>query len=94
MFTPERTALAIDKVRHVGDPIAIVIAETYELAKDAAELIMMEIEELPSVTNCANALNEEFQKYGKIILIFALIGKWVIKKKLMKLSKMQKQLLI
>ena len=44
------------------DPIAIVIAETYELAKDAAELIMMEIEELPSVTNCANALNEESPK--------------------------------
>ena len=62
MFTPERTALAIDKVRHVGDPIAIVIAETYELAKDAAELIMIEIEELPSVTNCANALNEESPK--------------------------------
>ena len=62
MFTPERTALTNDKVRHVGDPIAVVIAETYELAKNASELIIVDIDELPAVTNCGYALNESAPK--------------------------------
>ena len=62
MFAPERTALTTDKVRHVGDPIAIIIAETYEFAKNASELIIVNIEELPAVTNCADALNESSPK--------------------------------
>ena len=62
MFTPERSALTTEKVRHVGDPIAIVLAETYEFAKNASELIMVDIEELPAVTNCAEALNESSPK--------------------------------
>ena len=43
MFTPERSAIAIDIVRHVGDPIAIIIAETIEYAKNASELIDIDI---------------------------------------------------
>ena len=39
MFAPQRPALVIDRVRYVGDPIAMVIAETLMQAKDAAELI-------------------------------------------------------
>ena len=62
MFTPERSALTTNKVRHVGDPIAIVLAETYEIAKNASELIMVDIEELPAVINCAEALNESSPK--------------------------------
>jgi carbon-monoxide dehydrogenase large subunit len=34
-----RPMLALDRVRHVGDPVALVVAETLEQAKDAAELI-------------------------------------------------------
>ena len=37
MFAPQRPALVIDRVRYVGDPVAMVIAETLAQAKDAAE---------------------------------------------------------
>ena len=42
-YTP-RPALAADKVRFVGDPVACVIAETVAQAKDAAEAVMLDIE--------------------------------------------------
>ena len=58
MFTPERSAIAIDMVRHVGDPIAIIIAETIEYAKNASELIDVDIEELPSVTSASEAIKD------------------------------------
>src|SRR4029453_12674538 len=40
-------ALAVGKVRHVGDPVAAVVALTRELARDAAELVEVEYEPLP-----------------------------------------------
>ncbi len=43
-------ALATDKVRYVGHPIAMVVAETRAEAKDAAEAVLAEIDELPVVT--------------------------------------------
>ena len=43
--------LADGKVRHVGDPIAVVIAETKQQARDAAELLAIELEDLPSVVD-------------------------------------------
>ena len=55
MITPKRNAIAKDNVRHVGDPIAIVIAESLELAKNASELIIVDIEELPSNTSTSKA---------------------------------------
>ena len=58
MFTPERSAIAIDKVRHVGDPIAIIIANTQEDAKNASELIYPELEELPSVSTSTQAIKD------------------------------------
>jgi aerobic carbon-monoxide dehydrogenase large subunit len=45
-----RPALATDKVRFVGDPVACVIAETVDQARDAAEAIELDIEPLPAVT--------------------------------------------
>src|SRR5262249_28075519 len=45
-----RPALATDKVRFVGDPIACVIAETLNQGRDAAEAIEVEIDPLPAVT--------------------------------------------
>lgn len=48
-------ALAIDTVRYVGDHVAIVIGETHAQAKDAAELVKVEYEELPAVVNPAQA---------------------------------------
>ena len=50
-----RLALATDKVRFVGDPIAFVVAETLAQARDAAEAVELGIEPLPAVTNAAEA---------------------------------------
>ena len=55
MFAPQRPALVTDRVRYVGDPVAMVIAETLAQAKDAAELVEVDYEPLPSVTSTADA---------------------------------------
>ena len=51
MKKPPRHALATDKVRFVGDPVAFVVAETVNQAKDAAEAVEVDIETLPAVTD-------------------------------------------
>src|SRR5919198_926958 len=56
MKQPPRPALATDKVRFVGDPVAFVVAETPLQAKDAAEAIELDIEPLPAVTNPEDAV--------------------------------------
>ncbi len=56
MNEPHHPVLAQGKVRHVGDQVALVIAETSHQAKDAAELIEVQYEVLPSVVNCVEAL--------------------------------------
>ena len=48
---PERPMLARDRVRFVGEPVAVVVAETPEQARDAAELIDFETEDLPVKTD-------------------------------------------
>jgi len=45
---PLRPMLAKDKVRYVGEPVAVVIADTYGQARDAAEMIMFDVDELPA----------------------------------------------
>jgi len=50
MKSPVRYALATDKVRHVGDAVAAVVAETLAAAKDAAEAVVVDIDPLPAVT--------------------------------------------
>ncbi|HEX9836889.1 MAG TPA: molybdopterin cofactor-binding domain-containing protein, partial [Alphaproteobacteria bacterium] len=49
MFAPPRPALAHGRAMLVGDPVAFVVAETVDLAKDAAERIAVEYEALPSL---------------------------------------------
>ncbi len=56
MKTPPRHSLAKDRVRYVGEVVACVIAETAVQAKDAAEIVEPQIEELPAVTTPAQAL--------------------------------------
>ncbi len=51
MLRTDRPALAGDKVRYVGDPVAIVVARTAALARDALEAIALDIEELPAVAS-------------------------------------------
>jgi carbon-monoxide dehydrogenase large subunit len=56
MKEPKHPLLVTDKARYVGDPVAIVIAETREQAIDAAEAVMVEYQELPVVVNAAEAV--------------------------------------
>ena len=50
MLKPARRSLPTDKVRFGGDPIACVIADTYFHARDAAEAVEVDIEDLPAVS--------------------------------------------
>ena len=56
MQEPAHPVLAQGKVRHVGDPIAAVVAETREQARDAAEAIEVDLEDLPAVVDMKAAL--------------------------------------
>jgi aerobic carbon-monoxide dehydrogenase large subunit len=55
MKEPAHPILAHDKVRHVGDQVALVVAESVLQAKDAAELIEVDYDELPAVINISRA---------------------------------------
>jgi carbon-monoxide dehydrogenase large subunit len=56
MKEPPHPVLAKGKVRYVGDHVALVVAESLDQAKDAAELIEVDYDVLPSVVNCVDAL--------------------------------------
>src|SRR4051794_7051765 len=53
-----RPALAVGKVRHLGQPVVLVVAETLAQAQDAAEAIEIDYEELPAVTNARAAMEQ------------------------------------
>ena len=53
---PFRAGLAHDRVRFVGEPVALVVAETEHLAQDAAELIEIEYEDLPVIVEAADGV--------------------------------------
>ncbi len=55
MFRPPRPGVTRDRVRHIGQPLAVVIAETIAEAKDAAERIEVEYRILPAVLATASA---------------------------------------
>jgi len=55
-FQPPYRILALDRVHHVGDPVAAIVAETLSQAKDAAELIDIDYDILPAVTDTAATL--------------------------------------
>src|SRR5262245_294540 len=52
----QRLSLAHEVVRHVGEPLALVIAETAAQAEDAAEGLVIDYEDLPSVTTAEQAM--------------------------------------
>jgi carbon-monoxide dehydrogenase large subunit len=58
MIKPRRPAIPTDKVRFVGDPVACVIAETVLQAKDAAEVVVVDIDPLPVVVKPAEAVTD------------------------------------
>jgi aerobic carbon-monoxide dehydrogenase large subunit len=53
---PQPLPLACDRVRHVGEAVALVVAETAEAARDAAEMVAVEYQPLPVVTDARAAL--------------------------------------
>ncbi len=57
MPTPPHPVLADGAVRHVGDPVAFIVAEDTKAARDAAEAIFVDYEVLPSATDLASALD-------------------------------------
>ncbi|MCL4105271.1 UNVERIFIED_CONTAM: hypothetical protein GTU68_055402 [Idotea baltica] len=62
MQEPKHPVLAEGKVRHVGDPIAVVVAETYEQARDAAEAVEIDISALPAVVDMKAAVQDTSPK--------------------------------
>jgi aerobic carbon-monoxide dehydrogenase large subunit len=56
MIVPPRRALARDRVRHVGDPVAFVVAGTAQQARDAAEQINVAYRPLPAMVDAGEAL--------------------------------------
>ena len=56
---PPRPALVRDRVRHVGDTVAMVVAESAAAARDAAELIAVDYEALPAIVDTAHALDPD-----------------------------------
>jgi carbon-monoxide dehydrogenase large subunit len=59
MFTAPHYALAVDRVRHVGEALAMVIAETVAAAKDGAELLEVDYDTLPAVTTAVAAARHD-----------------------------------
>src|SRR6185295_16433783 len=55
-LNPQQPLLAYDKVRHVGEAVAVMVAETRNQAEDAAELVGLDFEELPAVVDPEAAL--------------------------------------
>lgn len=55
MKEPPHPLLAVGKARHVGDGVAMIIAESYAIAKDAAELVQVDYEELDAVVDPRSA---------------------------------------
>jgi aerobic carbon-monoxide dehydrogenase large subunit len=56
IFRPfEQPVIAVGKVRYVGEPVAVVVADAAAAAEDAAEAIAIDIEELPVVGDCGAA---------------------------------------
>lgn len=74
---PAYSALATDKVRLVGDPYALVVADSRYVAEDAVELIEVDFEDLPAVASMAEALDPSrppiFEDLGSNVLESAVL---------------------
>ena len=56
MIVPPRTALATGRARHVGDPVAFIVADSADISRAAAELLEVDYEALPAVVDGRAAL--------------------------------------
>ncbi|MEQ9519486.1 MAG: xanthine dehydrogenase family protein molybdopterin-binding subunit [Parvibaculum sp.] len=72
MYKTTRPILARDRVRYAGEPVAVVIATSELLARDAAELVMVDYDELPVVVDTAKAVDVNapvlFEEHGSNIV--------------------------
>ena len=57
--TPVRHILAVDRVRFVGEPIVAVVADTEQQARDAAEAVQIDFDELPCAVTLSDALKPD-----------------------------------
>ncbi len=57
--TPVRHILAVNRVRYVGEPIVAVVADTEQQARDAAEAVQIDFEELPCIVTLTDALKPD-----------------------------------
>lgn len=55
MFGPAMPVLAAQRVRYVGEPVALVVAETAALAQDAADAVQVDYDDLPAAADIAGA---------------------------------------
>jgi aerobic carbon-monoxide dehydrogenase large subunit len=58
LVMPHRPALATERVMHIGEPVAIVVAESFAAAQDAAEFVSVEYQEMTPVTDAREALRD------------------------------------
>ena len=58
LILPHRPALAGERVMHIGEPVAMVVAESAAAAQDAGEFVAVEYEELTPVTDAREALRD------------------------------------
>src|SRR5258708_13640387 len=75
---PERRPMAMGKVRYVGDPVAVVVAESLYAAEDARDLVEVEYEPLPAVVDPETALSPDapllYNDFGSNIAFLAPAG--------------------
>ncbi len=76
IVVPEQMPLARDRVRFVGEPVALIVGETLAVAKDAAELITVDYRPSPAVTTASMASAAEAPRLwdGPNIVVDALVG--------------------
>ena len=67
VMVPKRPILAQDKVRYVGEPIAIIVAKTLNIARDASELIEVDFEELTPFPNMNTEISSNSEPIFKEI---------------------------
>ncbi len=58
-----RTLLAMDRVRYVGEPVAVIVSETREQGEDAAEAVIVDYDILPAVVDMEAAMTSETLLY-------------------------------
>ncbi len=72
MYKTTRPILARDRVRYAGEPVAVVVATSELLARDVAELVMVDYDELPVVVDTARAAESDapvlFEEHGSNVV--------------------------